>query len=759
MSSEYSNDIFSLFRAPKPWIVDTSNLKKGIDNYHVDVKISSRFNTALKRLITSLLDEATSSATGKPVNNFREFDALKSVWLDIMTGLIHRIKTDLSVDEIHLLEFALVKQVPELVRAQLDALINSEKTRASEFRERGSTEALDANHRAVSMQRNYDSILFKVNRQIFIEMQRIDARHSAALREKFLSTPDGNSIDDALFSPMLFTSNLSSPTFLIEQYRLWDSEGDERADIAFNKLNLELEQLLEKELPEFPMLKLQAAQETGAPELYDCLGGLLQTQKFMGIAVNQKARIREEFCWFDNPENIRGLFSMEHYPAMLLAVRKQDGFKAWWRLRKQTRRLKKVLQQTAKRLHQLGLLKPLIASHQVAKIWNTSLADRIDAKVLCQYFSGQINIKKLLDRCSKKPLSELQVKQLVKAAEEVDRQTGGDAAQQAFLILEDVSRFRQHLKQYRFAHRAFNRLKVLKQVDEINLSKQSGSLYTLLTANEREDNDARIAHHAILKADVRGSTTVTEELQNRGLNPASYFSLRFFSPVNKMLPTYSATKVFIEGDAVILSFLEYEQAPQQWFSVARACGLAKEMLSIIHANNRYSEQMDLPPLELGIGICYAQTAPRYLYDDDEPIMISSAIGLADRLSSCARKLRENVAASPFNVDVFFPAEGPDSSGEKLIRNLNGILLDNAAFEKLQSEIALQQLQLTVNNKLTVFYTGKFPDTEGKSHDLLIREGHIGLWQDSSAAISPASEQCYYEVITNHKLITEALGRH
>jgi len=755
VNSGNTSDLFLLPKVPKPWLVDTSRMKKGIDNYHVDVKISSRFNAALKKLITSLLDEATSSPAGKPVNNFREFDALKSAYLDIMTGLIHRIKTDLSINEIHLLESALVKQVLELVRAQLDELINSERTRANAFRERGSTEALDANHRSVSLQRNYDSILFKVNQQIFTEMRRIDARHSAPLREKFLSTPDNDAVD-ALFSPMLLTSNLSTPTLLIEQYRLWDTQGGERADMAFNKLNLELEQLLEKELPEFPMLNLRIEQEAGAPELFDSLGGLLQTQKFMGLAVNQKALIREEFCWFDNPDNVRELFSAEHYPALLLAARKQEGFRAWWSMRKQTRRFKKTLQHTAKLMRQTGLLKPLIASQQVAKIWNSSLAERLDAKFLCQYFSGQITIRKLLERCaSKKPLSEQQVKQLVKAAEEVDRQARSDAVQHAFLILEDVSRFRQHLKQYRFAHRLFNRLRILKHAEEINLSKQSGSLYTLLTANEREDNDARIAHHAILKAHVRGSTTVTEELQNRGLNPASHFSLRFFSPVNQMLPTYSATKVSIDGDAVILSFLEYEQMPQQWFCVARACGLALEMLNIIHASNRYSEQMDLPPLELGIGICYVPTPPRFLYDNDEPIMISAAIGTADRLSSCASNLRTKIATSPFNVDVFSPAEGMEG-GEKLIHNMNGILLDNIAFEKLQAEISLKQLQLFVNDKSTILYIGKFPDNEGKSHDLVIREGHIGMWPENTAEAS-LTKHCYYEVVSNHKLITEALG--
>jgi len=37
------------------------------------------------------------------------------------------------------------------------------------------------------------------------------------------------------------------------------------------------------------------------------------------------------------------------------------------------------------------------------------------------------------------------------------------------------------------------------------------------------------------------------------MNPASYFSLNFYEPLTKILPRYGAEKVFIEGDAVILS--------------------------------------------------------------------------------------------------------------------------------------------------------------------------------------------------------------
>ena len=133
------------------------------------------------------------------------------------------------------------------------------------------------------------------------------------------------------------------------------------------------------------------------------------------------------------------------------------------------------------------------------------------------------------------------------------------------LIIEDVSRFRLHLKYYRLAHRVFNRIKILRSAEDVQLSREAGSLYSIVTASEGEENERRIVQHAVLKADVRGSTVVTRQLIERGLNPASYFSMHFFNPINEILKKYCANKVFIEGDALILSFLEYEAEPQQYF--------------------------------------------------------------------------------------------------------------------------------------------------------------------------------------------------
>jgi len=119
-------------------------------------------------------------------------------------------------------------------------------------------------------------------------------------------------------------------------------------------------------------------------------------------------------------------------------------------------------------------------------------------------------------------------------------------------FLSVLASYRQHQKFFRFAHLVFNRISILHGEELMRLSSQAGTLYQLPTADEVTEGENRIVHHAILKADVRGSTTVTDELEKKDLNPASYFSLRFFGPINK---------VFIVGDAVILSFLEYENPP------------------------------------------------------------------------------------------------------------------------------------------------------------------------------------------------------
>lgn len=568
-----------------------------------------------------------------------------------------------------------------------------------------------------------------------------------------------------ILNPLLYTSELSALALLLNEYSMWSWNGE---DAGFISVNTKLEELFAKRLKQTPVpsLRSERASSEEQSEIHDELNGLFRTQAFLGKALDSKNTLAETFNWFEIPENIELLFNARKNAERLKEIRKQDGWGAWWAARGEVKKLNRTLVAFSRMLRKQKVLPQLLASHYMRKSINPTIIEHVDLKIICQYLSGSNTLEKLEDSITGgHKLTNEQLKSLVSLQEKIKEQIGKADLADSLRLLADISRYRQQLKLFRFAHRAFNRLTILTKADDIKLSRSAGTLYLMPTSSEIEEDEERICHHAILKADVRGSTTVTDELQAKGLNPASYFSMRFFNPINKILETYGANKVFIEGDAIILSFLEYEHTPQQWFSVARACGNARDMLKITGSNNRYSTQMGLPLLELGIGVCYSDEAPRYLYDGDHPIMISGAIGLADRMSGCSWNLRAAIKKSLFNVDVLRIAEGESGKGEKgqhfLRYNVNGINIDDAAFAKLKTEIPLKTVRMKLNAKDYLFHVGQYPDVNGRKKDLVVREGKIGLWKDNEVHDDPESDTSYYEVVVNRKvlpLVLEAVNK-
>src|SRR5206468_11545603 len=179
------------------------------------------------------------------------------------------------------------------------------------------------------------------------------------------------------------------------------------------------------------------------------------------------------------------------------------------------------------------------------------------------------------------------------------------------------------------------------------LSAMNGTLYEFMLPQERKLDEDKILRHVIVKADVRDSSRLTRSLLERRMNPASYFSLNFYDPVNKLLPKYGAEKVFLEGDAIILALLEREG--EAGLAVSRACVLAREIVEIVRGYNELLQRSGLPGLELGIGISFQDSAPMYLMDGEQQIMISDALNESDRLSSCNRRVRKVIERmqSPF----------------------------------------------------------------------------------------------------------------
>ncbi len=258
---------------------------------------------------------------------------------------------------------------------------------------------------------------------------------------------------------------------------------------------------------------------------------------------------------------------------------------------------------------------------------------------------------------------------------------------------------------------------------------------------------------------MRGSTKITQDLLARGLNPASLFSLNFYEPVKRILERYGAAKVFIEGDALVLAIFETESNRAQQRAVSKACALARQILAVSSAYNDRSETSDLPRLELGIGIAFQGSAPTYWMDTDSRIMISRALNLSDRLSSCSKAAKRLLSdnSSMFRLFLFqtmMEGVAEEEADEFLIRfNLNGVELNEEGFRKLQEEIALTSIEadcvMPWGKERVTFYAGETPVGEGVE-PVILRQGFVRqLLPDGK--IGDAGTRAYYEVCTSPKV--------
>jgi hypothetical protein len=191
------------------------------------------------------------------------------------------------------------------------------------------------------------------------------------------------------------------------------------------------------------------------------------------------------------------------------------------------------------------------------------------------------------------------------------------------------------------------------------------------------------------------------------------------------------------------------------------CGIAKRLLGLVQAQNAACRKDGLPELELGIGIVYSEEPPTFLYDGNNEIVISSAIGKADRLSSCSWMLRKERAKRErmlTSVDTYEIPEGEPLRGEKgevhLRYNLNGIELDEDGFFKLQTELTMQEveLQLPGDDTSTSFYVGRYPDLKGALHRVVVRQGRIRLLDKSHPRFGLPTADVFYEVVTDDEVL-------
>lgn len=425
----------------------------------------------------------------------------------------------------------------------------------------------------------------------------------------------------------------------------------------------------------------------------------------------------------------------------------------------------RLLQEWVHRLEERDLLIHVLASYAVRSIYR-DYCPPVHLQQLKKALVVREEAKRVGQILEQFPARKISLKNLDDASRAIRRCPPEDTRKIGLRFAEDLMLLRRDRRNYQHVFACMERINLVRSEHARQLSRANNSLYEVLLADEEKPKEDPIVSHAVIKADVRGSTGITKDLLARGLNPASHFSMVLHEPVKRLLDRHGAARVFIEGDAIILAIYETESTRATQRAVAKACVLAREILAVVQAYNDRASTGDLPRLELGIGVAFQNSAPSVWMDGDSRIMISRALNLSDRLSSCSKMARRLFAQNPSPFNIFLlqsmMEDASEEEGEELLirYNMNGIELNEEAFTKLSSEISLAPIggnfPMPWGKERAQLYFGEVP-LSGVIEPIVVRKGFVRQLLPG-AKIGDPGARAYYEVCTHPKLLELARKR-
>jgi len=794
------------------------SLVVGVDNIHHDVYLSPQWAEQTRTYLIELIRQMTNLTYMVQTEHHRrpkakgpEPVAWKRQLLELLQGSLTRAKYEKKIELDLLLRVALIQFLTQEINNQFSTLLLEAKEwirNRGEYFER-SEQAHVMKARLAELQADRRNIFRQVGQHIYQILTELEDNHLARAR-RALFGDEQSSAYELLSNRLAFVQGGRDDVVFLDQYILLgnyqqDEDRLETVDEFFREFlcetlhvgepasELNAARMVHRELLDSAMaareelVRLEEQRATLARRV-ERGGGVLARVGIASDASHLRASLSDvETRMKHLSEKLEALgprIEAAKTKANFLAEEHQGRLADYLNEPENARRLldakwiaesdveapevrDRRLDAWLARLEQRGLLPHVLASYQLRNVYHdycppVHLQQLKKALISREEFE---RVAKILDQFPARGFSLQRIDAAAKALRRYSREEGKAVA---LRFAEDFMRLRRDLRNYERLTAAMERVQLVRSEQTREISRMNNSLYEFLLPSETRPAQDNVVNHVVVKADVRGSTKITRDLLARGLNPATLFSLNFYEPVKRILDRYGAAKVFIEGDAMVLAIFETESNRSHQRAVSKACALARQILAIAAAYNDRTDTdaNELPRLELGVGVAFQDSAPAYWVDSDSRIMISRALNLSDRLSSCSKVARRLLGekASLFRLFVFQPGmEGTheEEADEFLIRfNLNGIELNDEGFAKLSEEIALQaveaECEMPWGRERTTFFFGNAPLGEG-FEPILLRRGFIRQMLPDGRIGAP-SARAYYEVCTNPKAfeLVEAL---
>jgi hypothetical protein len=706
-------------------------LQLGVDNLRHDVHLSPKFvaqtRSQISRLIVRhgdveglLAAEAPQPRQGGhfigsnagPKSDARPGTSeLKPLLAQVHTAALNRAKAEGNPSLDVLARAAMIKFLRIELGSQFAQILERCRMTLKSYEGVRQQKALEYRERVAAFQVAKKVILRKTGQELFRILREIEKETLARTRRSLFGNSNSNDEQYKLFlNPLIFTADGCDAYVNAEEYVMLGN--------------------FDRDPDRFPNVRQIA---------YEFLQSLN-----LGLEADPERAIN---AWLNMPENAQELIGSGTPDDSTPEGRAQKARLATW----------------VGLLEREKLMEYVVASYEAVPLL-AEYSPRINAQQLKNALISReerARVEKLIVEQGKVSPESLQA-----AIQRVAACRGAERGKIAARFLRDFMRYHRDLRNLEALTAAMDSVNLIANEKMRQLSAMNGTLYEFLLPEEQKPSEEKVLRHVIIKADVRDSSRLTRSLLERGMNPASYFSLNFYDPVNKLLSKYGASKVFLEGDAIILAILEREGEPG--LAVCRASVLAREIIEIVRGYNQLLERAGLPGIELGVGISYQDSAPMYLMDGEQRIMISDALNESDRLSSCSKRVRKSMKAmeTPFNVYAFqtvSDADLEDSPDDFILKyNLNGIRISEAAFQRLKQEISLELSPLDLpkawEGEEFHLWSGLVPVGNDIFRKIVVRGTRMPQIDPHNFSVQHWTERWYYEVCSNPAIDAKLEGK-
>jgi len=394
----------SLHLVPSPDL-NLNRFRTGIDNLHIDVALSRKFQTALANLVSGMVQEELArhgySEAGKFPDN-SDFDRFRDAYRGLWEAVLEQANRDVSlIDLARLLQLSLLKillgapdQTITDLRRQLHRDVEK-PSRADPGR------AMELHERLVAIAKHEAGIRYRTLRRLFKLVQQLESKELRKVRKSILGT-SWVLPKTLLFNPLLHLQDLNKESYLANHYPIvcMDRQQDGYF-VQTNRLFCEqfADYIADWCLPEQDQ---PAATSDGAGlrlrqrERYGSFTAFLDGQHLLEQAMREEEYVHCRCSWLDSPKNLEQIFRRPAasswfggFGAKENSPRERQQPDGWLEFQQ------RMAQELHRRLTKAGMLQRIIASYRTPRL-HRQLNEKVSIRDIYFYLVGELPRRKLV---------------------------------------------------------------------------------------------------------------------------------------------------------------------------------------------------------------------------------------------------------------------------------------------------------------------------------------------------------------------------